>query len=275
MPADGRLGDGTGPKGRYAVPSTAENRAGRRTFMVDRGVETELEVTVRTEIVEQRIAIVEEVIHLPNLKPHRFFPGRVRAKMYAGIGPSTHNVRLTHSVAWGAIKFDRKALIVTPSYGLIDPTPIERFETSQPLPQKLFAGIGLKRYAGHTFAMSSTAFMRVYDVVWLYDPDRHVPPRRGRFFAGYTRLGLPDYTAYVHTRIKRERRRFKFFAGQAITRRYAMAADRERLDDVLRGVSAAKSLRDEIYLDLNVAGVVKAAVGLKCGTFKCGQMLEQ
>lgn len=265
-------GVASGPERGALIPSTAEDRAGRRAFLYDRGVETPLRVTVVTAMEEQRVAVEEETIQLKILKPYAFAAGVVRRKKFAGGGTRLSTVTLRQSVAYAAIKGDRRRLTVSPGLTPIDPTPVEGNAKGFVSKYKFFAGASAASRG--RYLLPSTAFLRIYDTVWLYEPGRHVPPRRGRFFAGVTRLGQPAYTADVKVRIRPPVRARKLFAGGYAGVGHAYPADRSLLDDILRATGAAKSLRDQTYLNINCTEVVLASPNLLCGEVVCGQQVE-
>ncbi len=265
-----------GPRAAALIPSTAGNRAGRRAFLHDRGVETPLNVTVVTAVEEDRIAVREETIQLKIFKPFTFAANVIASaatgKKFAGGGVGKSTVTLSQSAAYAAIKGDRKRLTVSPGATPIDPTPVERQGRGFLPKYKFFTGVscvGAGRYA-----TPSTAYLRIYDVVWLYEPGRHVPPRRGRFFSGVTRLGRPAYTADVKVSVRRAPGVRKLFAGGYVNSSHTYPADRSRLDDILHAAASGQSLRDKITLNINCMEIVRASVNSLCGSVICGDQVE-
>lgn len=261
-----------GPHAAALVPSTAENRAGRRAFLNDRGTETELSVTVVTAVEDDRIAVREEVIQLQVFKPFALAAGVARRRRFAGGGVRASTITLQQSVAYGAIRGDRRRLTVSPGLTPIDPTPVEGAGTGTVSRFKFFAGASHAGAGRHI--MPSAAFLRIYDTVWLYVPGRHVPPRRGRFFSSVTRLGQPAYTADVKVRISKPARARKLYAGGFAGAGHAYPGEQVALAEILEATAAAKSLRDQIYLNINCTQVVRAGFSRLCGDVTCGAQVE-
>ncbi|WP_336488288.1 phage tail protein I [Methylobacterium nigriterrae] len=262
---------------RGLLPSSAEDRAGRVATLYDRGVEVPLRVTVTTRLDESRIAIVEEQVHLLNLRPLTAFLGYEGRRRFLGGGAQSKTVRLTHSVAYAAATTGRKRLVVSPSQTPIDPTPVEVHGHTTAPRAKLFLGKGLGRFLGvNANPAPSTSYLRVYDTVWLYEPGRHVPPGRGRFFLSRTRLGQPPFTADVNVRITRPVTPRKAFVGprQYLNRKHLLPADRSRLDEALRAIRSARSLRDQVYVDLDHHAILSPGPNLLCGDAVCGDQVE-
>lgn len=275
--AAGHVGVPAGPRRRYAMPSTALARSGRRAVLNDRGVETELNVTVTARLLNAEVLVEREEIHLRTLRPYAFAARFIlRRKRFAGSGASNSNtVRLTPSEAYGAIKLDRVRQIVSPGLTPIDPTPVEVFTFSNPPPRKFFVGRGARRYVGaRSFAYPSRAFLHIYDLVWLYRPGVNVSPRRGRFFTSVSRLGVAAFSAEVRVKLRRKGPARKLYAGGYASFGHAYPQDTTLLDDMLRATRSAKALRDQIDIDLNCTDVIRASSRIFAGDLVCGTQME-
>lgn len=267
----------SGPRRRYAMPSTAAARAGRRAVLNDRGVETALNVSVTARLSNAEVLIEREAIHLRTLRPYAFATRfLLRKTRFAGSGTNNSNtVRLTPSQAYGAIKLDRVRQIVSPGLIPIDPTPVEVFTFSNPPPRKFFTGRGSRRFVGvRSFAYPSRAFLHIYDVIWLYRPGVNVAPRRGRFFTNVSRLGVAASHAEVRVKLRRKGPARKLYAGGFAGFDHAYPRDTTLLDDTLRAMRSAKSLRDQIDIDLNCTDVIRASSRILAGDTVCGIQVE-
>jgi hypothetical protein len=233
--------------------------------LVDRGVETELRVRVDS-LQNQRLGeLTTEMLTSIDLKRYR------KRTMFAGkwgrfsSGKYANTLRIADPD--GVVNVTRR--IITPTAEFIRPQAKRIHERGIARPKTLFASRMFGRHLVPTIA-----FLHVYDAYWLYVPGRHVPPRKGRFFAGVSRIGHPDYTAELTIRVRNGKKARKLFAQGFAGSGHAYPADPGRIRDMLFAIAAAKSLRDQITVTINCTEIVKASPGRRAGSVICGSQVE-
>ncbi len=255
----------SGPKGSALLPSIAVTESGKRVTLVDRGVETELRVRV-DYLQNQRLGeLYTETLTSIDLKRYRkrtAFAGKW-GRFASGKYASTLRIADPDGIV------DVQRRIITPTVDFIRPTAERVHERGTSRPKKLFASSTFGRHLVPTIA-----FLHVYDAYWLYVPGRHVQPRKGRFFANVSRIGHPDYTGEVKIRVRNDVKARKLFAGGHVNSDHAYPADQRRIKEMLFAVAAAKSLRDQINININCTEIVKASPVRLTGSVACGSQVE-
>lgn len=261
----GFVGVADGPKGAALLPSIAATESGKRVTLFDRGVESELRVRV-DYLQNQRLGeLYTETLTSIDLKRYR------KRTLFAGkwgrfsSGKYANTLRIADPD--GVVNVTRR--IITPTAEFIRPTAERVHEHGTSRPKKLFASSSFGRHLVPTIA-----FLHVYDAYWLYVPGRHVPPRKGRFFASVSRVGHPDYTGEIKVRVRNGFKARKLFAGGYAGADHAYPADQRRIKEMLFAVAAAKSLRDQIDININCTEIVKASPVRLAGSVTCGSQVE-
>lgn len=121
--------------------------------------------------------------------------------------------------------------------------------------------------ADKTFLPASTAYQRIYDVLYLHDPDR-LPDKRGaRTFVGHVRLGMPPYHAEIVGDIKRKKPKKAFCQ---FVYGYLCGLKHDRLDEAAYSIRVSKSLRDKVLFTSKTSRPITAGDRLRVGEASVG-----
>ncbi len=120
--------------------------------------------------------------------------------------------------------------------------------------------IARERYAG----VSDAAF-RSFERIPLADDLAPSEPGRAISFASHTRLGISAHTAELKVLIPGKTKRHAMIATTAFAGQFAVLADKSRLGDAFKAITAAKRLSDKVMIDTEVYRPVLAGQTLLAG----------
>jgi phage tail-like protein len=115
---------------------------------------------------------------------------------------------------------------------------------------------------GKRYFVPSGAKYRVFDVVYLRDPDQPLAGRGAHNFMGHERFGIPNFTAEISVVVPGKRPKWaadRFIGG------YFYRAPKENLLNTIKASATAKSLRDTVLLDTEVSRPLKIGSPLFLG----------
>lgn len=258
----------------------APARIGKRAFIFDpaTGDEVAVKQVTRVDAIEERSAVEFDQISLPGSAGKAAFVGRRPiAKVFTmdvGSGRRTYSVRVdtTYRETTSALHISG-----------IEPSaqPIDVRTRKARLPgQRVLGQLFPKRTGRATefinrpsdgvhraFLPPSTAHLRIFDQIFLFEEDRQADRRGARTFIGNTRLGMPAY----HARLTLEMPgNISPFAVQRFVRGFLMKTDKSRLKQAIDAVRVSKSLRDDIVVTAKTMRPARVGDGLKIGTISVG-----
>ena len=109
----------------------------------------------------------------------------------------------------------------------------------------------------------STAWQRLYERIYLFDPERAPDPRPRRSHLGATRLGMPPHVAEARVEIRGRR------PSRAVARfvhGFPVAANPVPLEATLDAMNVAKRLSDQVLLDTTTRRTLRAGDPIRPGT---------
>ena len=130
-----------------------------------------------------------------------------------------------------------------------------------------------KSFRGDNFRSETDANQFVYDRVNLFGRDTMPTPVETKWYRGDKRYGIPKFTAHINVSVPIKRSNARGFGGR-FRNGFRIPTDMSRLDDACAAVVAAKSLRDDIYIDTVTHRVVTLRDGLKLGSFRLGEIVR-
>jgi hypothetical protein len=153
---------------------------------------------------------------------------------------------------------------------MIDVRPQQVAEKHAAQATSLFPGATGQRVSGACLP-ETNAWRHLYDRWHIHDPDRVLDERKRSTHLGYTRLGMPPYTAEVLTRItgKRPPRT----AGRFVNG-YVLAASTKPVADARAAVMVAKSLRDKVLINTKTWRVPRPGDRRAVGDLTLGALTE-
>lgn len=269
--------------GFFPTFSDAAVRVGRRAYVYDplTGVEVPVKQAQRVSVTDRRGAVTFEQVSLPGTSPFAVFVGRPIGRVFTMDTGARGRV---YSVAIESEYQETKSRLhisgVLPSQQPIDIRPRKARVPGQRVIGQLFPSIsagGLEVIgrpadgARRTFLPPSTAGLRIYDQVFLFDRDRQPDKRSARTFLGSTRLGMPAY----HARLTIETRgRIAPLAMQRFISGYFVKTDKRRLAQAIEATRISKALRDKVLVTAKTMRPAKAADGVPVGSIKVGTWLR-
>lgn len=212
------------------------------------------------------VAVECEEVVLPGRASGQTFPNTgAKARLFFGL-PSTKdrvvcvNVERYYQHTVGKVQYHA----ISPSLDPIDVRPQHRAERGSKAKGSIFPclrGTGSQQLHG-TYLPPSTAWERMYDVLWLHDKTR-LPDERPRFtHLGHTRLGMPAYHAHLTVAI-RKRRTKKAVAGFAGG--LLIPPDPQPVDDTRLAIKRSKAKRDKILMQTQTLRPVQFGDRIKFG----------
>lgn len=238
----------------YPATTDAAARIGTRTFVFDPLTDQEVAATrvVRTDTTEESVATTLEQVSIPGLRSGRLFAGdQPRAAAYTAAGVSRARVYTLRRDVATTVQTQSLHLTTTlPSVEPIDVRPKRVAITGRRGFGSLFCRRGGEATEftapGRIFLPPSSANLRIYDVIYLHDPDRvRRGARRARAFVGRIRLGMPPYHAQLSVRIPRKRSRKTF--GRFLTG-FLVRSDYSDLARARDALAVSKAVRDKILM---------------------------
>lgn len=254
-------------------------RIGRRAFVFDplTGEETPVRRAERVVTTELRGAVDFERIFVPGQVGPGFFPGQApRARVF--MVASTARARV-YSIAVDRDYLETRSTLhisgILPAAQPIDVRPRRvRLRNCACRLGSMFPGAGSGRRAfigrqgdgkHRTFLPRTTAPLRIFDQIFLFDPDRLPDQRSGRTFVGRTRLGMPAY----HARLTLDARgRASPFAFSQFARGFVMRTSKRKLRQAIEAIRLSKALRDKLRVTAKTMRPARVADGVPLGTIK-------
>lgn len=239
---------------RFALPTTAPDRAGERAVIWRSGVETPIGAGVWNGNAELTIST----------------PGRRLSRMHAGF---TVRSFPSPSVAAGHLY----RIEIDPTSDLTPVAPGARLQTTR-VETRSVAASGHRQWRGgaiayRRFARPSTAEVRVFKRIPIIDGTAPAQPRKSISFASVTRLAVPARTADLGVDIPGRGSRLAFVPGVRCAGLFALPTTAaERIKPALAAVAAAKRLTDTIFVNTNLHRPLTAGSTLFAGTtYRAGQ----
>lgn len=267
----------------YATDAPA--RVGKQAYLYEPldGTEVPLKRIERTVKTEARFAVDFEEFALSGSAPFGFFcDGGPRDKLYtydAGSAARTYSMRIDR--AYDHRTDVRHLTAYESSLEPIDVRPERVATAGERVYGQLFPGIGGKATEFFTradddplfkvFLPESSAYLRLYSRLFLFDPARRPAGRNARSFAGYVRLGMPAYHARITVELTGTISPFafgRFGAG------FIVETSKKKLDDVVKAAASSKSLRDVVLLTSRTHRPARAGDRLKVGSIKAGDWIR-
>lgn len=256
------------PKWFFPHYTDAPVRIGRRAFIFD--PKTGIEEPVHS--VERVRATRYDEARLPGKGGHAFFAGHTPK------GGAYFPVNLKASERIYSVEVDRgfleteSSLRITGILPSADPIQVRPRRVAQAGIRRrgqLYGGRPGRKY-GYlvgVYLPTGTAGLRLFDQIYLHDPDR-LPDKRGsRTFAGYVRLGMPPYHAQLTVELAGKRSRFafdQFVGGHLVT------ASKKKLRQTVEATRQSKALRDKVLLQSKTVRTVQVSDGVEVDTIEVG-----
>lgn len=218
---------------RFALASTAEDRARPRALLIRDGIETP--VGIRHDADGRRTVILRRKLGRRLAAGHvagRFALGSTAASTVAPISAETG---AGDPALASPLRPAGHGGGILPIHGS-DPLPIGRAWFAGAIAQRRFAGV-------------SSARQRIYEQIPLADDLAPPEPRKSTAFAGVTRLAVPAHTAELKTSIPGRGLRCGWFAGVRCSGAHAARVDKRRLAKSFAALRAAKRFSDKILID--------------------------
>ncbi len=233
----------------FCPPSTANERFGARAEFHDQGIETPV-----------------PRLNLDGSGTRIFLHGHAPWSVFAGL-PAGDRFFLKSQAARRIVSISlevsetNRELARFPVNASLDPVNAvpEMVMKKGVLLHSVFSGLPVsRRYYART-----TANLRVFRSVRLFDPDRVPAGRKALSYWGAARLGLPPYWAELKTSIPGRRSRF---AADLFISGFFVQSPRKKLEAVRAAVGAAKSARDKILLHTKTYRPLRAGTTLLVGS---------
>jgi hypothetical protein len=266
----------------------AVGRIGKQAYVYEPrdGSETKLAYAVRETLTEDREAITVAAIPGANLSRAFFCGGKPTAKRYAyNVRPSDRlvTVRMPTTYTHGDDVVTKHA--ITPGLEPIYVIPEMIAEPGQKTFGQMFPADNFIRTpedgahplnAAHTkakklFLPPSTAQLRLYSRIHLYDPTRLPDKRRRKAFAGYVRLGMPPYHADITVNARETISKFAF--GRFV-HGYLHATPKRKFYDSIEATRLSKSFRDEVRLTARVHRPARVGDRRPVGSSRVGDWIS-
>jgi|GEM_PF-1955943 len=106
----------------------------------------------------------------------------------------------------------------------------------------------------------STAYLRIYERIYLHDPDRLPDGRRPSVYLNHIRLGLPAYHAILATEIRGKR---TIWQAQRFIFGCLSKSDMRPLAEARDAVMRAKSQRDKVLLKTALNKTISTKMGIR------------
>ncbi len=260
--------------------SDAVARVGRRAFVFDplTGAEEPVKRVERITTTSERAAVTFEEVVLPGKIGRAAFAGRKPAGKTFTMDMGARGRRFSISIdgTYSETISDLHVSGILPSDQPIEVRPRRAALPGPRVAGQLFPSLGgvatefvnRKSDGEHrTFLPASSARLRVFEQVFLFDPSRLPDRRNARTFVGATRLGMPAY----HARLTIQKRgRISPFAIHGFVHGYPVATDKSAMRRTIEAVRLSKSLRDKILVTNKTMRPATAGDGYRVGTINVG-----
>lgn len=269
------------PGGRaFPAVTDAVARIGRRAFVFDplTGVEEPVKRVERTSTSTERAAVTFEEVVLPGRMALAAFAGRkpIRKVFTMDTGARGRRFSISIDSSYTETTSDLHVSGILPSDQPIDVRPRRAALPGHRVVGQLFPSLGgvatefvnrANDGKHRTFLPASSARLRMFDQVFLFDPERLPDKRNARTFVSATRLGMPAY----HARLTIQKRaRISPFALQRFVHGFPVATDKAAVRRAIEAVRLSKSLRDKILVTTKTMRPAAVGDGYRVGTINVG-----
>jgi phage tail-like protein len=271
-------------------PTHAPLRYGRRTFYWDRGVEQECRRLERTRVGEDgKTAYDFETTFIPARAPYTLFPGeeetggRLHGRIFLPPADAVSRVISTRvERRYDDPGNDRLTLKALPLGAGMDPVHIR----PRWVAQKGTAKAGFYPSGGRQSGLQhigsgpgegampiTTAGDRLFERLYLHDPER-LPEKRPRTtHLGYVRLGMPPY--WAETLIETPGKRSIWAAGEFVRGFHLASNAPARVGRMVDAVRLAKAARDKVLVDTKAHRPSRVGDRRKVGTGFVGDFVKR
>lgn len=244
------------------VKSDAELRILPRAYLWRSGQENELTVMERTVISTIQSAKSSTVTEVA-------IPGTAGRLSFAGGNPRFLTVTeaakryycVTLQQAYQDNSEQLRKISVYPNLTPINVRPDELAETGQSS-HEVYAGQFVAKYL-----VPSSAFDRIYQRLYLFDPEIEVLRRTATLHLNAGRLGIPAHHAEIVLRLNSQRNNL---ACWRFVRGYLIATDKQNMTDCLSAMRAVMRVSDRVAIKTKTARPVTAGQTLIAGDIRAG-----
>lgn len=245
----------------FRTPSTAAVRYGERAFLVENGVETPLKAMVSEDATISGTAERTAEVRLPGKNHQGAFTGRLGPAYFV---PSTARKRLYNAAFKTPYSAQTNALhirVLTPTAEPIQADYVQVAEQGQARGRIIGHG-----YYGVGVRVPTTAHLRFYRSIRLWDPDVAVARRQSRRFCGVGRR-IPPFTAILATSMPGRR-------VQIPGRRFSLPAQGTRIYGALPVLRWGARAADAMKLDTKIHRQLVASERHLAGQYVAGQFIK-
>lgn len=268
--------------GETAFPtfSDAAVRIGRRAYLFEprTGDEAPVRRALRVTTTETRRAVEFEEVVLPGYAGKSAFAGRppIAKTFTADTGARGRLYSISIDVEYSEARSSLHISGILPSGTPIDVRPRRAALPGSRVKGQLFPSLGgratefVNRHGDgvhRTFLPPSTAPLRIFDQIFLFDPQRHVDKRGARTFLNNVRLGMPPF----HARITlKSQAKLSPFSAQRFVAGYFVTTSKARLTNAIEAIRLSKSLRDKVIVTAKTMRPATAGDGFEIGKISVG-----
>lgn len=178
---------------RWPLVSDAISRIGTRPALWDRGAETWLVQATRETVTESKVAVTDREVRQPSVQGYTSFPGFPPRLCSSDAAARIYTVRLLDPYQEGQDKIHLQAAIPSLSPVSYVPEAVAQVGTRR---GNLFPGASSLGSRGRSCLLESTAGDRIFDRIYLHDPERALAPRgRSIHLGDGCRMGMPPHNA--------------------------------------------------------------------------------
>lgn len=261
----------TGSRARFfPMVSDAAARYGKRATIVDHGTETDLTTATRFREEVEGLAVDWTELRIKSRARGLFVGGFLvgslidhgsKARMYR-VAAQSRYVESEDRIHMNTVK---------PS---MDPVNYDAVPVALPGQRRGFLLNGSFMSGGWgrgSFPFRSTARDRLFDRLYLFDPERSVESRGRSSHLGAVRLSMPHHEAEVVVKI-RERKKPRAF-GRFVTG-FMIASDHAALHNIMRLMNSARPASVKVSIQTKTVSVATAGIAAKAGGVFAGQLQE-
>ena len=249
--------DAVGKPATFPVASDAAARFGKRAILFEPrdSSETPLKWVSRETVTAERQAVAYDEIRIAGGRGLGVFPGKPVARSFFSGAKTGRIVSVKTDAAYADRREELSLRTISPGLTPIEINP-EKTVVRGTRGRVQFCGVPLN---GHF--VKSTANERLYDNLYLFDPERRVSATgASQFIAG--RFGMPAFTAEIKVAIRGKRSRrssSRYMTG------FLIPPDRTRLDAAISATRVSKAVRDTVLLNTRTRRPLRFGDGLHFG----------
>lgn len=270
--------------GFWPAKTDAIGRIGRRAYLYEprTGAETPIVRVVRETIGETREAIAFEQFRLPGKSGFGMFAseGARRRQFAIDTGARSRIHAMTIRSAYDSRSDVLHLVGSLPSDQPIDVRPRKVAQPGQRRLGQLFTRLcgDPASFIGRAadgryrlFLPYGTAGERIFDQVYLHDPERLPDKRHARTFAGASFLGLPPHHLIATVRLRGGRSRFAFgrFAWG-----FVVASRKDAVTDAIMATAVSKAAAEKVLLRTRTMRPATAGDRLALGSVTVGEWIK-